>query len=380
MIALLLVYGCLYPFNFTSVARRMLSLPRVPTIGDMVANLLLYLPIGICGFFGLTALRATALRGGVTVLLAAALSLAIEIAQAYDIGRHSSILDVILNTLGAGFGFVAAVVTVRAAFWRQLDVGTGIGAAMVLLALWGACRLVPFVASFDWQQVARALAPLGGSWRPHWPAIFQLAILWLVVMRLMAAIGSVRPVVPAALSFVLLLSALRMFIPGHVVSPQEIYAVAAAAACFMLGLHRAWLVALALIAFLVADGLTPYASGPTRAINWVPLRGFIRSNIELSMQALLFKGFGYGALAWLLGRIGLRFAAALVAGMAIVFAIEWLQQSVPGRYPDITDALIFVAMACILRQIDRIDLRPRNIAGVAASVGVQSRSRPGGMG
>ena len=147
----------------------------------------------------------------------------------------------------------------------------------------------------------------------------------------------------------------------------------------MLGLHRAWFVALALIAFLVADGLTPYASGPTRAINWVPLRGFIRSNIELSMQALLFKGFAYGALAWLLGRIGLRFAAAVVAGMAIVFAIEWLQQSVPGRYPDITDALIFVAMACILRQIDRIDLRPRNIAGVAASVGVQSEPRSGGM-
>ena len=382
MIALLLVYGCLYPFNFTPIARRMLSLPRVATIGDMVANLLLYLPIGICGFFGLTKLQRIILRGAATVLLGAMLSLGIEIAQAYDIGRHSSILDVILNTLGTLLGFAATWVVVRAAFWRQLDDGTGIGAAMLLLVLWVACRLVPFVAAFDWQQVARALAPLGGSWRPDWTVIFELAILWLVVMRLLEAIGSVRPVLPATLSFVLMLAALRTLIPGHIILPQEIYGVVAAAACFALGLHRTWLVTSGLVIYLVVNGLMPYASGPMRDMNWVPLRGFIRSNIEFSMQALMFKSFAYGALAWLLGRLGLRLMVAQGLGCAIVLAIEWGQQFVPGRFPDITDVLIYLAMAYVLHQFDRIDLRPgaaarANSSGVESMAGVQSPPRGG---
>lgn len=377
VIALLLAYGCLYPFNFTAIPRRLLSLPRVASIGDMVANLLLYLPIGICGFFGLTGLRRIVFRGIAAVTLGGALSLGIEIAQAYDIGRHSSVLDVILNTLGTLLGFVAAFVVARAAFWTHRDDGAGIGAAMLLLVLWAACRLVPFVAAFDWQQVARALAPLGGDWRPLWPVVFELAILWLVCMRLIEAIGSVRPVLPATLSFVLMLSALRTLIPGHIVSPQEIYGVAAAAGCFMLGLNRAWLVALALVIYLIADGLMPYASGPTRAMNWVPLRGFIRSNIEFSMKALMFKSFTYGALAWLLGRMGLRGRYALGVGAAIVFAIEWGQQFVPGRFPDITDVLIYVSMAFVLRQFDRIDLRPDR-AGVGGAIAVQSTARPGG--
>jgi glycopeptide antibiotics resistance protein len=64
-------------------------------------------------------------RPAAILLFAAALSVAIEVLQfAFNLGRQTSITDVILNTAGAGVGYALltaarAVITRRGAFARR---------------------------------------------------------------------------------------------------------------------------------------------------------------------------------------------------------------------------------------------------------------------
>jgi len=86
--------------------------PDVLTVvAEMAANLLLLLPLGV-----LVPLRWPAMAGIGRVLAGAVLfSLTIEALQfGLGLGRRSSATDVLLNTVGAGLGFVTFVVV-----WRR---------------------------------------------------------------------------------------------------------------------------------------------------------------------------------------------------------------------------------------------------------------------
>jgi VanZ family protein len=374
-------YGCLYPFVFSTPAKPILGWPRVPMLADVVANIVIYALIGFVAFGALMPRSGAWLRIAAASGFCLAFSVLIEVAQAYAAVRHSSLLDVFANGAGAFGGAAAAALFRDAAFRRDLDPGTGVGGALLLFALWFACRLAPFVAAIDAQQFTRALAPLGSSWRPSGWAVFHLTVLWLVVFRVIAVLAPRRRAVLAGLAVALALALLRMTIRGQTLSPQEVYGVGLAAAAFALGVNRAWMIALALLGALVLDALAPFTWGAGRSINLMPFRAFIRGWIETALQGLLFKGFGYGALAWLLLHAGLRPAIAILGGGLTILAVELAQQYVPGRYPDITDPIIYVALALAIRQLDRLDLRrpgSRIALGGDGLRGVQSPLQSGG--
>ena len=87
--ALLILYGSLFPFQFSALGERGLvalfeSLRFQPTSrGDLVANLLLYIPFGLCLVLAWPAQwrRLTALAA--TVIMGTLLSLAVELLQVY---------------------------------------------------------------------------------------------------------------------------------------------------------------------------------------------------------------------------------------------------------------------------------------------------------
>src|SRR5215831_2676441 len=111
----LIIYGSLYPFALRpqplphSILDTFLaSLAHQPSRGDLVANVLLYIPFGL--FLTLafpTRIGAVARSVGATVA-GLGVSTAIEMAQVYDVGRVPSLYDVATNTLGAAAGALAA--------------------------------------------------------------------------------------------------------------------------------------------------------------------------------------------------------------------------------------------------------------------------------
>ena len=88
---------------------------------QMLANVVMFVPLGL--FVPARVRRLD--HPAAIVLFAAALSVGIEVLQfAFDLGRQTSITDVILNTAGAGIGYALlaatrAVIKERRAFARR---------------------------------------------------------------------------------------------------------------------------------------------------------------------------------------------------------------------------------------------------------------------
>lgn len=134
------------------------------TFPDIVSNLFLYVPLGALLYWALSLiLRSRTLVLPVTIVIAAALSGAIEWIQAYSPVRVSSIIDFVSNVLGASLGATVS--------WLCRSVGRrSLGAALfelherpqaVLLKTYCLILVVfaaiPFSFSFDTSRLKRAV-------------------------------------------------------------------------------------------------------------------------------------------------------------------------------------------------------------------------------
>src|SRR5262249_3458741 len=90
--------------------------------------------------------------------------------------------------------------------------------------------------------------------------------------------------------------------------------------------------------------------GPaTRAFGWMPFRSFFRSTVHAGIVNFFEKMFMYGSLVWLLRKAGLpsRSGTAFAAGLVLV--LRMLQVYLPGRSAEITDVVILLIMAALMR-------------------------------
>lgn len=352
----LIIYGSLYPFVFKAPGSVLLGWPRRATTSDVLINFLLYIPIGTLGWFAIARCRAAMLRATGIVLGAAVLSGGIEITQAFDAGRHSSALDVIMNAVGAVAGIGFAVALRHAPFWNRLPRDSGVGSALFVLGLWACWRLAPFLADFSGASIPGAFASFRSDWRPEPLALFTFTIHWLVVMHLVAALGSPRAVIARAALIVVAIGCLRAWIPGKSITPHELYGFALAAGLWALGLRQALVAAVLLGAHFAYFGTQPQGGAPPRPFNWLPFRSFIRHASEPAIQVLLGHLFAACVFAWLLARSGLGYRGALPIGLGLSIGIEWAQTGVPGRTPDITDPTIYVVSVLALARMETLVL------------------------
>jgi VanZ family protein len=168
----LTVYGSLYPLSEWQMADAPFAFlawrwPRYWTGFDLAANIVVYIPTG---FLFSLALRRLPWRWpglGLAILLAAALSLAMETLQGGLPGRISSNLDFACNTVGAAMGSVFAFsIETRLRLWwrfsraRLISPASHVDFGLVLLGLWLLTLLSPETLLFgvgDLRQSFRGL-------------------------------------------------------------------------------------------------------------------------------------------------------------------------------------------------------------------------------
>jgi len=160
-VILLILYGSLYPWHFVSSPEKgILVWPHTLDRGDVLVNVLLYIPLGACAYLAFPKLRR--MRFVVPVTLALSLSLSVEMTQAFEPVRSSQLSDVIANIAGGAIGMVLA------AF-----VPLPLTAESFLLVSWVA-HLLFFGSSWwpielaGWLVVASAVMP-SRSMRWRWP-------------------------------------------------------------------------------------------------------------------------------------------------------------------------------------------------------------------
>jgi VanZ family protein len=333
-IAIVILYGSFYPFAFYNHRD-----PRGPlgvlfdvhhqpiSRDDVVANILLYMPLG---FFVFCALQQS-LALAVTAATAAgfALSTFVEVMQYYDHTRVQAVSDIGADTLGAllgAFGGIAARRRVRSAYLALLLfcwIGSRWFPARVVQA---ATPLEVFRFFAAWLSVALMLETLCGNSRSR--MLFPLFVGVSLLVR--ACIVDVEPAEAAgSLAAVALWSGILWKLSGR--------AIVAAA------LSVALIVLLALVPF--------HFLATPRAFGWLPFRSFFESPTQTAIRVFFEKSFSYGGMVWLLVRAGLSSGAAAIFGGSVVFSLRVLQVYLPGRSAEVTDALLLLMLAAMMKLI-----------------------------
>ncbi len=321
--------------------------------GDLLANLILYVPLG---FFAAACLSAQLARKWalvLTILLGAMLSCSVELAQLYIPGRTSSVWDVYLNTAGSFVGALAAVAGGAGLFSAALGHRSRKAEPFVMLLVlaWLGYRLYPYVATIDLHKYWSSLKPLvlTPTFEPF--RSLRLAVLWLVAAHLIE-VTSGRSRAPVIVPTVLVGTLLSgVVLVDRVVTLAELLGVGAALLGWALARGSRWdrptLLALLLVV-VVADRLAPFDFTATETpFGWVPFRSVFRGHWGRGLQSMLEKSFLYGSLLWLLVRQGMPLLLATGVEMALLLATSLAQTRIPGRSAEITDAVLAGGLALV---------------------------------
>jgi VanZ family protein len=393
--ALLILYGSLFPFQVRTSAdfdlRDVVALTFRPTTrGDIVSNLLLYMPLGLCLMFAWGGRGVRPLARA--ILVGTALSVAVEVTQIYLRFRVSSLTDVALNAIGTFCGAFAAMtyaalgtsVRLPALAASRLD-----PAALSVVVLWLAFRLAPFVPTIDWQKFKDALKPLFID-----PQVGALDVLryvtgWLVVAYAVRLLTRREYALAATLGLVGIVLFGRLVVVGKTLNVSEIAALAALVplAAILVALRdprRVTVLATLLAVAIVVQGVAPFElASQARGFSWMPFRSSLGGSIELNYSVLLEKCFWYFSLVWLLARRGFSAAAAALGTATLVAMIEVVQMWLPGRSADVTDPLLALAAGLLLaipreRSAPQPDSVMARSAGDSKSHGARRSVRGGG--
>ena len=369
LFVVLIAYGSLYPFSGWQALHGaplfgfLAALPDTIERADVVQNVLAYMPLGL---FTVAALRRRSGGGtalGLALLAGGLLSLTMESLQQWLPSRDASLADLVLNLLGTQLGAMLALVldghwagARLTALRRQwLHSGTLANLGLAALALWALSQTSPLVPSFDVGQLRSALSPLyRGFMAPARIEMMQLVVYacYLAALGLLLRL-LVRPGRSALWLFslgVALVFGLKILMLSRQLGPEAVLGACAAwLALALSGTMRSQRTvaragALLLVTGFVVSELTPASDGTLANFNWLPLLGQMASISGL--QNILEVSWPFFAIAIFIRllvapaqwRHTAQAGGALVIG--VVFALEWWQQTLPGRYGDITQVML----------------------------------------
>lgn len=368
---LLIAYASLFPFSgwrlpgagffawFTP------ELPRRVSRSDLLVNVIAYVPVGYLLFRLFRGDGRLALPFLRALVAGSVLSFAMESTQAFLPGRTPSVVDLCTNALGTSAGALLALCWQQAAVpegawsrWRArfLCAGSRGELGLCVLLLWLCSQWAPFVPSLDLGGIKNGLKPLWYTARDLSRFdLAQAATYFFYLSGLgVVALGTFRRSTLALPLFSLFAAAVlcaKIFIQGRQLSLEALAGLFAAVpllvAAGLLGeKSRRLMGCLLLVAGFAFYELKPGVGSVAGAFSWIPLQGQLAH--ELSGFGTILEGiWPFAALSVLVARGGKQSRGSFWAGAAVVFsfvfALEWLQLEIPGRTPDLTQALLALA-------------------------------------
>ncbi len=360
---LIIAYGSLYPFatrHPRPAEGAVLFLLETwndfsGSRGDILANILLYMPLG---FFGMLSASGAGLRRPLrfVALCGVGLSLAMELGQFYDAGRVTSMLDVYDNGLGTVCGAAlarAAGPNVKFPFMRAAQDDPF---PALLIATWFGYRLYPYVPTIDLHKYWHALWPVIRSPSLDLTDLFRFVLSWAFIACLTErAFGGAR----GRFAYLLLGGveiAGKILILNNALKLADVIGVAAGPFVWRRLRARprpfaamAW----AMAALIAVERLLPLHFGPAHAFGWIPFVSLMHGSIAVNTQSFLEKFFLYGATLWALIESGLDLWPATALLALGLFATSLAEIVMPGRSAEITDATMAFALALLYRALER---------------------------
>ena len=229
-------------------------------------------------------------------------------------------------------------------------------------ALAFAGALAPFDVTLDVPVVlghAKSLfTPDAWVWSRSAPPVFRALLLAYMICRFLSDAAVRRPLrwgVVVAIASLTLLEFGQLFVESGSPAVSDLgvqTAGAIAGGAFfavgsVMGRDRLMmrLVIAGAIAAAVVDGVYPFQlAARVTAINWLPFRPFYESATPATVGALvetvlLYFPIGFSGV-WRQPPTRRPAVGVLLLAAGVAAAIEWAQQWMPGRFPDVTDVLL----------------------------------------
>ena len=363
VIVAVIIHGSLYPYDFrvppgsTGAIGALINSWADPpsSFGDLIANVLLYVPFG---FFGALAIRRGAGRRFWLMTLAGLILCAgVELAQFYDESRVTNMSDVYLNTLGTSLGAAGGIALgadSRLLLWREISASPV--PVLFLIAMLG-YHLYPYVPTINLHKYWDALKPiiLAPSVAPY--GIFRYFALWLTVSYLIGAVTGLKRSRLYVPLFIVLVLISRVFIETLVLTLPEVIGAALALGFWLILIGRprtrTLIVTAVLCAMIVSQRLEPFEFQTTpRNFGWLPFRSYMHGSLAVNTVSFLEKYFLYGSLVWLFARARVRFWLATLLVATLLLATSYAETYLPGRSAEITDTVMTFIIAGIIALLD----------------------------
>ena len=337
--ALVIAYLCLFPFVLTgSLAAASIGGISFAdfTPGDIVANVVLFLPWGAAVGWAARGRFSFLLAVILAVAGAAVLSIGFEAVQQVIAGRVSSGMDVIANLTGA----IAGVPLARYIAQPRWNARTTARFGGYVVVLWLVARLIPFAPSVHLHDWAVNLRDMLAADAPSWRRVLFYTAGYAAVFSAIRRMGFMR-IHPLSVY-----AALGVFIVGAQLTIETVQSdlgewigLALAWCGFYVwqnneDLHQRALRVLVTAAFLV-DALRPFDFVASNSFNVVPFHALLDTfNPVTNMRAVAEYGFWTAALimVWYSRRVQPWQAAAGVT--VLVLCTEVAQTTLTGRTPD----------------------------------------------
>lgn len=365
---LAVIYGTLYPltgweWNTAHIEKFFSSLwPKYITRSDTLTNIFVYIPLGL--LVGSALLRYYRFRAAfvLTLIIGTAISFCLEFTQIFLPQRIASLLDVYLNALGSALGaLLAGAISKQTRVGDRLHhlgytifrpgISTEIG--LVILSMWAVSQLVPFELSWTEKNIAHGIAPLwdsvvhGYNFRLLEMLGFAASVAALGYLFNSLAQPHRRDSILYGL-FVLCVLLLQIPIVDRQLTLESIIGMLVGILLFIsvrsrqLG-KQMFIAGVFSVGVVLMEKLQPDYGHITHPINWIPFRD--QMHRLLGFADIISNVWPFAALAYfnILYQTHNTFRTVIIGCITIfvgAFCLEFIQQYIPGRYPDITDAIL----------------------------------------
>lgn len=352
VVTFLIVYGSLFPFAIDPGSYHPRLLDSLfhfglteTSRGDLVENILLFVPFGFLAINVFPG-RSRMLRVFLVLSVSFVLAFSLQAAQLVIPGRIPAGSDAVWNLMGCAFGCALGLAPLSRMLRRMSGFKTPLEIPVILALSWLVFSFAPFVPSLDWQLLKDHLKALfTGTPDPLW--IGQSLVMWLIVFHFLRRSDSrilAERNYPAIVAVTL---ASGFLMVGHSVSSEKIIGGLMALAIWFLFKNRikSWWLAALLLAIITGINFTPFElRGHAVSFSWIPFSGALTGNLFVNVLAVLKKLSLYGSLIWLLVECRLRLRTAAGVTSVLLFVSEYLQKFFVNTKPEITDALLAVAL------------------------------------
>lgn len=359
LVAGLIAYGSLYPFDFTIPAAHGQAWSRL--FGDWsllfsrmdaLGNLLLFIPFGFVGFLGVATRSNTVARITLVVFWGCVLALVLQMAQIYVPQRTPTLSDVLWNMVGLCAGIFAALHL----SWSLVRLPANTLLPIAVISLWLAAELLPFVPSLDVQSVKDNLKGLRDlPWATD-QFLFHAAGVMLAGCASTAVAGVAR----GTLGLLLLVG---MVVVGKVFVVSQTLSIAVLTG-FAIGYvgwcgisrwrepGRATMVLVMLFCAYVYGALSPFDfRGQAEPFGWLPFAGLLRGSMLANIQGIAANLCLYAGMLWVIGALGGSLTAGSILLACVVLMFEGIQIFAVGRTAEITEPLLVLLLGPLLRAV-----------------------------